>query len=187
MEPLKKDVIIKGNRLCLRPMTVEDTDMVVRWRNSGHVVKNFIHREPISREGHLEWFRNKVEKGLVHQFIICRNSDGQPLGSVYLQNFEERDNKAEEGIFLGEEQAFGKGMGTEAAGLMIDYAFGRLGLHKLSARVLAYNQASLRMHEKAGYVREACFKEELFLDGKYEDLIFLGVINPGTGGAVWAK
>lgn len=100
-----------------------------------------------------------------------------PLGSVYLQNFEEEHKKAEEGIFLGEEQAHGKGIGTEAAKLMLDYAFGELGLHKVAARVLAYNKASMRIHEKAGYVQEAYFKEELFLNGQYEDLVFFGAFS----------
>lgn len=178
MEPLRKDLILKGAQIYLRPICAADTDSVVKWRNDKNVVKNFIYRVPISREEHLDWLKNKVEQGNVHQFVICRNADEMPLGSVYLQNFEEEHKKAEEGIFLGEKQAYGKGIGTEAAKLLLNYAFEQLRLHKVAARVLAYNQASVRMHEKAGYVREAYFKEELFLDGKYEDLIFFGAINP---------
>lgn len=176
MRPMSNDMI-KGQQIYLRPITAQDTELVVQWRNSPSVVENFIYRKPISTKEHMDWFENKVLKGLVHQFIICRNEDGMPLGSVYLQNFEEEHSKAEEGIFLSGEQAHGKGIGTEAAKLMLDYAFGELGLHKVSARVLAYNKASIRMHEKAGYVQEAYFKQELFLNGKYEDLIFLGAIN----------
>lgn len=178
MEPLRKDLILKGAQIYLRPICDADTDRVVKWRNDKNVVKNFIYRIPISREAHLDWLKNKVEQGNVHQFVICRNADEIPLGSVYLQNFEEEHKKAEEGIFLGEEQAYGKGIGTEAAKLILKYAFEQLQLHKVVARVLAYNQASVRMHEKAGYVREAYFREELFLDGKYEDFIFFGAINP---------
>lgn len=178
MEPLRKDLILKGAQIYLRPICAADTDRVVKWRNDKNVVKNFIYRVPISRKAHLDWLKNKVEQGNVHQFVICRNADEMPLGSVYLQNFEEEHKKAEEGIFLGEEQAYGKGIGTEAAKLILKYAFEQLRLHKVVARVLAYNQASVRMHEKAGYVQEAYFREELFLDGKYEDLIFFGAINP---------
>lgn len=176
MEPLRKDLILKGTYIYLRPICVEDTERVVRWRNDRNVVKNFIDRTPLSQEIHLDWLNNKVQKGCVHQFVVCRNIDKMPLGSVYLQNFEEKNKKAEEGIFLGEEQAYGKGVGTEAAKLMLNYAFEYLKLHKVLARVLAYNQASLRMHQKAGYVQEAYFKDELFLDGKYEDLVFFVII-----------
>lgn len=178
MEPMKKDLIIKGRQIYLRPITADDTGMTVRWRNKPAVVQNFIYRRPVTQKDHEEWLANKVFKGFVHQFIICRNEDGAPLGSVYLQNFEEEHKRAESGIYLGEEQTYRKGIGTEAVCLIVDYAFGTLGLHKLSARVLAYNTASRRLHEKAGYAQEAYLKEELFLDGKYEDLILFGVINP---------
>lgn len=177
MNPLKGDTIIKGEHIYLRPITVDDTDMAVRWRNSPQVVENFIYRRPISCADHLDWLENKVFKGLVHQFIVCMNEDDTPLGSVYLQHFEEEHKRAEEGIYLGEAQAYGKGIGTEAAKLALSYAFGKLGMHKIMARVLAKNKASMRMHEKAGYVQEAYLKDELFLDGKYEDLILLGIIN----------
>lgn len=178
MEPMKKDLLIKGQKIYLRPITADDTRMAVRWRNQPAVVENFIYRRPVSQKDHEEWLANKVFKGLVHQFILCRNEDDLPLGSVYLQNFEEEHRRAESGIYLGEEQIHGKGIGTEAVMLLRDYAFETLRMHKLSARVLAYNTASRRLHEKAGYVQEAHLKDELFLNGKYEDLILFGVINP---------
>lgn len=178
MEPVKKDLRLCGQQIYLRPITAEDTESVVRWRNEKSVVDNFIYRKPISEEEHRDWLKNKVETGLVHQFIICGNADDAPLGSIYLQNFEEEHRKAEEGIFLGERKLCGRGIGTEAAKLMLSYAFHTLGLHKLMARVLAYNQSSIRMHQNAGYTQEACLKEELFLNGRYEDLILFGAINP---------
>ena len=177
MELLKKDLVIKGKQVYLRPITAEDTERAVRWRNQPVVVKNFIYLKPVTREDHEDWLANKVFKGLVHQFIVCRNEDDMPLGSVYLHNFAEEHRRAESGIYLGE-QMFGKGVGTEAVKLMVHYAFETLGLHKLTAQVLAHNMASRRLHEKAGYVQEAYLKEELFLDGQYEDLILFGAINP---------
>jgi RimJ/RimL family protein N-acetyltransferase len=178
MECVKSDLIIKGEQVYLRPITIEDTDLAVKWRNEKVVVENFIYRQPVSRADHLNWLEKKVFKGLVHQFIICMNTDGFPVGSIYLQNFEEDNKKAEWGIYIGEERAYGKGVGTEAARLILDYAFENLGMHKVVSRVLAYNKASIRMNEKAGYVKEAYLKDELFIDGKYEDLILFGAINP---------
>lgn len=178
MEQVQKDLKIKGSQIYLRPITLEDTDMVVRWRNSEKVVQNFIYRKNISREDHINWFHNKIETGQVVQFIICDLQTDKPLGSIYLQNFEDENRKAEWGIFLGEQEAYGKGVGTQAASLLLDYAFSVLKMHKVVSRVLAYNQASIRMNEKAGYVQEAYLKDELFLDGKYEDLIFFGAVNP---------
>ncbi len=177
MEPTKKDVRVVGEKIYLRPITMEDTDLVIKWRNDEKVVQNFIYRKPISREEHICWMEQKVATGKVVQFIICDKQTDKPLGVVYIQNIEEEHSKAEEGIFLGEEEAFGRGIGTEAAKLMIQYAFEVLGLHKLTARVLGFNMASRRMHESAGYEQEAYFKQELYLEGKFEDLIFYGILR----------
>lgn len=178
MKPVDKDYRIYAERIYLRPITEDDTDMVLEWRNSKAVVENFIYREPISRDEHLNWLKNKVDKGLVHQFIVCDNVENTPYGCVYLQNFEEKNNKAESGVFLGGLERHSKGIGTEALLLLFKYGFDELDLHKIVGRVLACNKASLRMCEKAGYKQEAYFRDELYLDGKYEDLVMFGMINP---------
>lgn len=175
MDKMRENLKIEGEQTYIRPIAIDDTDLVLKWRNSEKVVKNFIYRKEVTREDHINWIRNKVEKGFVHQFIVCSRADDKPIGVVYLQNFEEDCKKAESGIFLGE--IYGKGVGTEAYKLLLDYAFDELKLHKVVARVLADNEASIKLHLKTGYTQEAHLKDELFLDGKYEDLIMFGVIN----------
>ena len=54
MEQVKQDLRLEGTQIYLRPITVEDTDIVLKWRNDPQVVKNFIYRKPISREEHLD-------------------------------------------------------------------------------------------------------------------------------------
>lgn len=178
MEAMRADICIKGKTVYLRAITEEDTDMVIRWRNSEFVVKNFIYRKEITRDEHLQWYRNKIKKGLVHQFIICRIEDDTPIGSAYLQNFEELNRKAEVGIFLDSSCAPQKGSGTEAMALTVRYGFEELKMHKIVARVLAYNIASRKMLERTGFVEEGYLKDELFIDGKYEDLVFASVFEP---------
>ena len=178
MEPVKKDLILRGEQIYLRPITADDTELAVRWRNQPSAVANFLYRKPITPKDHEDWLANKVFKGLVHQFIVCRNEDDKPLGSAYLQNFDEESRRAEWGIYLGEEQTYGKGVGTEAGHLILDYAFNTLGLHKVVSRVLARNTASARMSEKVGSIQEAYLRDEYFLDGQYEDLILFGIFNP---------
>lgn len=178
MEPVKKDLILRGEQIYLRPITADDTELAVRWRNQPSVVANFLYRKTITPKDHEDWLANKVFKGLVHQFIVCRNEDDKPLGSAYLQNFDEESRRAEWGIYLGEEQTYGKGVGTEAGHLILDYAFNTLGLHKVVSRVLARNTASARMSEKVGSIQEAYLRDEYFLDGQYEDLILFGIFNP---------
>lgn len=172
MEPLKKDIRIDGEQIYFRPITLEDTDMVLRWRNGEKVVQNFIYRESISKEEHLTWLEKKVDTGLVQQFIICDSQTDKPLGSIYLQNFDEKESTVEEGIFLGEAEAFGRGIGVEATNLLADYVFATLPCQTITARVLGYNMASRGMFEKCGFVQSAFYKDKYEFDGKMADLVF---------------
>lgn len=177
MQPINKELCIKGKQIYLRAITDEDTEQVVCWRNQKDVVQNFIYRKPLSAKEHIQWLRNKVDTGLVHQFIICLNEDNRAIGSVYLQKFEEENRKAESGIFIGDTSVRGKGVGTEAVKLLVEYGFEMLGLHKIVARVLAFNKPSAKLHEKAGYLQEAYLHDELFIEGRYEDLLMFGIVK----------
>ncbi len=178
MRPVDKDYRIYGERIYLRPIVEDDTDMVLEWRNSENVVKNFIYRKQITKSEHLEWLKNKVDKGLVHQFIICDNVGDTPYGCVYIPHFDDENNKAECGIFLGDNKNRPRGIGAEAMKMVLDYCFEQLNVHKVVTRVLAFNKASLKMNERAGYVQEAYLKDELYIDGKYEDVVLFGAVNP---------
>lgn len=164
----------------LRPMTYEDTDRIVAWRNSDAVRKNFIYQEPFTREGHENWIRTKVETGQVVQMIICDIAGGRPLGSVYIRDIDRQHKKAEYGIFIGEEDARGRGIGTAAAKLMLRYCFGEAGLHRIYLRAFADNAQAVRSYEKAGFVREGLLREDVCIDGRYRDIVWMAALNPNT-------
>lgn len=168
----------EGAGIFLRPMTYEDTDLIIKWRNSQAVRRNFIYRRPFTREGHENWIRTMIDTGRAVQMMICCISSGRPVGSVYIRDIDREHNKAEYGIFIGEPQARGKGVGTAAAGLMLRYCFQEERLHRVYLRALAGNDRAVRSYEKAGFVKEALLKDDVFVDGKYCDIIWMAAINP---------
>lgn len=168
--------LIEGKDIYLRPMNEEDTDNIIKWRNSDFVRRNFIYQKPFSRQGHERWVKTMIYTGKVVQFIICTRKE-RAIGSVYLRDIDRVHKKAEYGIFIGEKDVLGQGYGTQAAELMIHYAFEQLKLHKLMLRVLADNRQACRSYEKAGFVQEAYLKDEVFLEGVYRDVIYMAVIN----------
>ena len=79
----------------LRPMSQDDTDLIVSWRNQEAVRRNFIYQELFTREGHEHWIHTMVETGRVVQMMICETESGQPVGSVYLRDIDRQHKKAE--------------------------------------------------------------------------------------------
>ena len=94
---------IIGKSIILRPITFDDTDLIVKWRNNPSVVQNFIFREKFTKEMHENWMRTKVDSGYVIQYIVEEKKSGRPIGSVYFRDVNDNYNSAEFGIFIGEE------------------------------------------------------------------------------------
>ncbi len=145
----------------LRKMEISDTDKIVEWRNKDRVRHNFVYQEPFTREGHLNWIKTQVEPGHVAQFIICEKASDRAVGSVYFRDIDRNKGAAEYGIFIGEDDAVGRGYGTEAAGLALSYAFGQMGLEHIFLRVFEDNTGARKSYEKAGFC---------MIEGKYEDI-----------------
>lgn len=161
----------------LREMTYEDTENIVNWRNSDSVRKNFIYQARFTKESHENWIRTMVETGKVVQMMICETATKKAVGSVYVRDIDRTHHKGEYGIFIGEASARGRGYGTAAARLMIRYCFEELGLHRLFLRVYADNEQAIRSYEKGGFVKEAYLREDVYTDGRFRDIVLMGIIN----------
>ena len=177
MDKQKHGDPIVGEKIILRPLTLADTGLIVNWRNQPFIIDKMIKRTPLTAAGHEEWVRTMIQTGKVIQFIIMDKEDLRPVGSTYLRDIDYDFEKAEFGVFIGEKDAQGRGFGSEAAALMLAFAFGELGLHKVCLRLLAENHAALRSYEKAGFVREAYLKDEVKPDGVFHDIILMSVIR----------
>jgi RimJ/RimL family protein N-acetyltransferase len=106
-----------------------------------------------------------------YRFLVCRDAaddDPEPVGSVGLPwVFDDR-----QGAFLmywiaPDHQ--GNGYVTEATSLLLDYAFAECGFHKISAYVLATNDASAAVLETLGFAREGTLRREVFDGGEWVD------------------
>lgn len=164
---------IMGERIYLRKMKIEDTDQVIAWRNAPHVMEQFIYRTPLTRETHLEWIRTKVDTGKVQQFIICIKENDRGIGSFYLRDIDLEMRTAELGIFIGEQDALGKGYGTEAVRLGVSYGFRELHLERIILRVYQDNINAVCNYEKNGFVLMKDRSETIVRDGCDRTVIFM--------------
>lgn len=140
-----------GEKVYLRPMTVEDTEDIVRWRNTEYVRDNFIYRGEFTREGHLNWIKTMVDTGKVSQYIIVEKGTEKSIGSVFVRDIDYDKCEGEYGIFIGEKDALNQGYGNESAKLMLKIAREELKLKKIKLRVYENNIAAIKSYEYAGF------------------------------------
>lgn len=164
----------------LRQMQISDTDHIIAWRNNPRVRHNFIYQGLFTPEGHLNWIKTQIEPGHVVQFVICEKESGRAVGSVYFRDIDRERKCAEYGIFIGEDDAVGKGYGTQAARLALFYAFTRMQLSFVFLRVFADNTGARKSYEKAGFrlVKE---KQDEVVSGEGARTVVFYIIEKNTG------
>ncbi|MCR5249567.1 MAG: GNAT family N-acetyltransferase [Lachnospiraceae bacterium] len=169
---------LEGERTVLRPITHEDTDLIVKWRNQENVIRYFFYRGEFTRESHERWLKERIGGGDVVQFLVSLKDGERPIGCTYIRDIDCGNKKAEYGVFIGEEDARGKGIGKEILNLTVDYAFRELGLHRIYARVREDNGPSLYSFLHCGFEREALLRDSIFCDGEFLNVVLLSRINP---------
>ena len=169
--------VLEGEYVYLRKMEIEDTDMIVTWRNSDAVRTRFIYQELFTRETHLNWIKTQVNTGKVVQMIICEKENDRAIGSAYIRDIDHTHNKGEYGLFIGEEVARGKGIGREVTHLMLEYGLGELGLHRIYSRVLEDNVISVKSALHGGLEQEGLAIDDVYLNGKYHNVVMLGKVK----------
>ncbi|BBS38094.1 GNAT family N-acetyltransferase [Enterobacter cloacae complex sp. 2024EL-00215] len=107
-----------------------------------------------------------------HIFVIRFRNAGTPLGDIGLQISTENREEADIGYTVVP-AAQGKGIASEALRAVCDYAFNQAGVKAVNAYVLADNRGSVRVLEKAGFVRTQVLEKAYEIDGvRYDDWVY---------------
>ncbi len=164
----------KGPRLSLRLMEERDFPLIVKWRNMDRIRNNFIYRETFTMEGQRKWQETMIDTGKVVQFMICEEGRSfRPVGCVYFRDIDMEDKSAEYGIFIGEDDALGKGYGDETADLAVKYARDEMKLTRLILRVFKRNIPAIKSYEHAGFVKTEDVYAVECSDGQKDDMIMM--------------
>jgi len=102
-------------------------------------------------------------------FTIYELPDYRPIGNVDLHDIDARNRTAELGIIIGEKDARGRGLGTEAVRLACDYGFHVLELHSIMLLTFGWNIAGQKAYTKAGFRECGRRREARYFAGRYWD------------------
>lgn len=109
-------------------------------------------------------------------FAIVDNENDEYLGTISLKNINIKNRNAEFAICT-RKKIRGCGVNNIAVKLLINYAFNNLKLHKIYLNVLSSNLRAKKFYEKMDFKYEGTFKNHIYIQGKYEDLEWYGIIN----------
>lgn len=170
----KEKYLMTGDKVSLRLMEEADFPLVVEWRNKERIQKNFIYREKFTLQGQRTWQETMIDTGKVVQLMICeKEKELRPVGCVYFRDIDRNEKSAEYGIFIGEDDAMGKGYGDETADLAVKYAKDALGLKRLILRVFSFNTPAIKSYEHAGFRKCEDLPAVECSDGQKGDMILM--------------
>jgi RimJ/RimL family protein N-acetyltransferase len=143
--------------------------------------------QPLTLEAETEWFESAARSTTETTFTLYARSNWKPIGTLDLRYIDYRNRSAEFGIMIGEADYRGKGYGTEATRLTLDYAFTALGLHSVMLAVFAYNPGAIRTYEKAGFREIGRRREAIWMGGRLWDIIYMDCLATEFESPVLAK
>jgi len=172
-----KVIFLDGEKIFLRPLGRDDAELIVPWVNDQEVTRTLLLHRPVNLESEEEFLAKVTRSETDVIFGIVEKTSDRLIGVVGLPRIDYRNRHSSFGIFIGDKTKWGKGYGTEATFLSVQYAFGTLNLNRVWLHVSADNRAGIRAYEKVGFRREGLLRQHLYRDGRYLDIITMAVLR----------
>ena len=171
--------VLESERLVLREIMETDVKEIFELRSDPEVMKYIPRPLAKTSEDALEFIR-AMAKGLDEKFLInwaiTLKGDNRLIGLICLIRMQPENYRSEIGYLL-HRGSQGKGIVSEAAKAVIDYAFDTLKFHSLEAVIDPENGASERVLIRNGFLKEGHFKENAYFDGRFWDSAVYSLIN----------
>ena len=139
--------------ITLRPITLSDTDLIVKWRNSDAVRLNMFDQRILTAEQHRNYFHQYIKTGIIVQYII--DVDTLPVGTVF---YKKKDcGIVELGLFIGEKEKRGKGYGRTALSKVLYEVKNDSSIKSIRIIVKESNKKALSLYEDMGFSYKGIF------------------------------
>jgi RimJ/RimL family protein N-acetyltransferase len=166
-------VRLVGERVILRLARPEDADALAQGFADDPTMGAMLGIEPDQQNA--EWLRSTFpedgqngEERKDYWFAIAHPESDEPIGEIGLVGISWPNRRAGLSILVlpGSRRA---GVGREAIDLLVGWAQGDLGLHRIEAHTLPENAPMQGLAEASGFMREGVLRDYAFERGSFVD------------------
>jgi RimJ/RimL family protein N-acetyltransferase len=170
--------VINGQRVTLRRHVPENLGAFRRWYADPEIARLARYQQTAMRPEEIERFfaTRAVGPDALSMAVHDRQTD-RLIGTCAFSQLDADNGSALYHITIGEQDAWGHGFGTEATQLMIDHAFGTLGLHRIALFVFEFNERAIRAYRRCGFVVEGRSRESVWRDGRWWDELAMSILD----------
>jgi RimJ/RimL family protein N-acetyltransferase len=134
--------------------------------------KGYLPNTPQLQKTYFDKIQNSKEDVVL---AMIDDASNRHVGNVGLHSIDWIHRSAVLGIVIGEQEYLGRGWGRQAWAAITRYAFEVINLRKVCATVFEGNDRSLKCALAAGYVVEGTQRKQMYKNGRYVDLVWLGI------------
>lgn len=157
--------------LRVRRMGEHDLEYVLAWRNHSDVRRFMLTQHEITALEHRAWFEC-ASKDKTRVLLVLEEHE-QPIGCVIFSGVG-TNSTADWSFYTA--PASRAGTGRRVCSVALAFAFKELGVHKVAGQVLDFNVASIRLHQRLGFIQEGTLREHSYLGQKHHDLVCFGLL-----------
>jgi len=170
---------LEGNRVVLRRHTPANLRAFQRWYTDPEVARLTRYQDGPMRPEEIErFFAARVVGPDSLALAVHVKSDERLVGTTAFSQLDGDNGSALYHITIGEKDAWGRGYGTEATGLMLRHAFETLNLHRIALSVFEFNERAIRSYRSCGFTIEGRSREAIWRDGRWWDEITMSILEP---------
>jgi RimJ/RimL family protein N-acetyltransferase len=169
---------LKGQYVKLTAVDLEqDAGPFAKWRSDAEYLRLLDSAPAVmyTEKQVKDYWEKHIDEYL--ELAIRSLQDNRLIGFIGLTDINWPMGDAWVGIGLGKREDWGRGYGTDAMRVMLEYAFMQLNLHRLSLQVFEYNQRAIRSYEKAGFKIEGRLRKVINRNGRRWDIVYMGILR----------
>lgn len=168
---------LEGELVTLRRHVPANLAAFRRWYADPEIARLARYQQTPMRPDEIErFFAARVVGTDALAMAVHERSTDRLIGTCAFSQLDGANGSALYHITIGESDAWGRGYGTEATQLMLDHAFGTLGLHRIALFVFEFNERAIRAYQRCGFVIEGRSRESIWRDGRWWDELAMSIL-----------
>ena len=169
---------LTGTRVVLRRHVPENISAFLRWYADPEIARLARYQATPMRPEEIErFFAARVVGPDALAMAVHEKGTDRLVGTCAFSQLDGENGSALYHITIGESDVWGRGYGTEATQLMLDHAFGTLGLHRIALYVFEFNERAIRAYRRCGFVVEGRSRESIWRDDRWWDELAMSVLE----------
>jgi diamine N-acetyltransferase len=170
-------ITVSGDRVALGPLRRDLVPLYHAW------ISNLETTQYLSEAGsvltldeEIGWYDEVIRVANARTFTIYALPDYRPIGTINLHQINHVHRKANLGVMIAEPDLRGRGLGTEAVRLIVDYGFTAMNLHSIWLTTFEFNIAGRKAYARAGFKEVGRRRQSRYRAGRFWDEIHMDIL-----------